>query len=507
MRRHIGLPLPELVRAVVADLWLDVELHANPTRKYPMMHINEFVSVVANYCEGNDNPSILTLLEYLETAADKERLDVPPPAIRGGVVQIITVHASKGLEWDYVAIGSFNEDDLPNKPHSKTGWLSAGELPYRLRGDSRSLPTLEISADQNQGEIEKAIEVFKEEGVGQMLYEEERRLAYVAVTRARLELSITGSYWEPGAAKPKEVSRYLMSGLNDGDFLIADADVPARLNEENPETKDQMVETWPKPVFTDHRKQQFDAARESFERGNVALIGEAGISAQSHQMARHIDLLLQERLARAENIDVVDFPVRIPASNFKAFIDEFEITAGSYLRPVPGKPHAASRTGNLFHTWVERSNSPLNIDDDLLPDLEDEDDFYSVEDLQANYNNSRFAKLTPLALEVEVQLTVAGNTFICKMDAVYQEGDKILIVDWKTNKSPSDPEDYERKSLQLSLYRWAYAMYFGLRLEDVNAVFFFVGESKELPAKELLNEEQILAKWQEVLDRVEKLAS
>ncbi len=507
MRKHIGLPLPELVRAVVADLWLDVELHANPTRKYPLMHINEFVSVVSSYCEGNDNPSILTLLEYLETAADKERLDVPPSAIREGVVQLITVHAAKGLEWDYVALGAFNDGDLPNTPRSKTGWLSAGEMPYPLRGDSASLPEFRIPEGADQGEIDKLIEAFKKEGVGQMLEEEERRLAYVAVTRAKLELSITGSYWEPTLANAKVPSKFLV--LENGNLescLVVDRDIPPQQNESNPVTAASITETWPKPVFTDERQTQFDAARKSVEQAEVNDSFEGQISVSSKIMARHIDLLLQEREVRAKNVYTVDFPVRIPASNFKAFIDEFEITAGSYLRPVPGKPHAASRTGNLFHTWVERSNSPLNIDDDLLPDLEDEEDFFSVEELQANYNNSRFAKLTPVALEVEVQLTVGANTFICKMDAVYKENDKILIVDWKTNKSPTGDDDYERKSLQLSLYRWAYAKYFGLPLEDVNAVFFFVGESKELAAKELLNEEQILQKWQEVLDRVEQPA-
>ena len=51
----------------------------------------------------------------------------------------------------------------------------------------------------------------------------------------------------------------------------------------------------------------------------------------------------------------------------------------------------------------------------------------------------------------------AGRIVVCKIDAVYFDGDRYQVVDWKTGKAPKDEADLERKQLQLALYRLAYA--------------------------------------------------
>lgn len=511
MRQRIGLPLPELVRAIAAELWLDVELHANPNRTFPMMHINEFVSVVATYCDGNDNPSIAMLLDYLDHAADRERLDTPPAAVRDGMVQIITIHAAKGLEWDFVAVGSFNQGDLPSVSNDKTGWLSVGELPYDLRGDKASLPSLEFD-QTDQTALADEVESFKKERVGAMLEEEERRLAYVAVTRAKRELSLSGSYWQPMATNSSRPSSFLfLIDGNDQANCLVDGFTPIEIiNESNPLGKDQLKETWPKQPFGAERRQSVESARDlvlkSIEDGSFAeATGDSAESGRVQQLAHSIDLLLQEDAVRKSSTLVVDFPVRIPASNFKAYLGELDKVAGGFLRPVPSQPYAASRQGNLFHAWVERTLSPIglaNTEDDEPVELEDEDSFYAVEELQEKFARSRFAKLEPKHLELEIQVSIASNTFICKMDAVYKDGDKILIVDWKTNEPPKDETDTYRRSLQLALYRFAYAQYAQIPIEEVNAVFFFVGAELEMGPDHLLSRDEILTEWQKVLDQL-----
>ncbi|MEN9714187.1 MAG: hypothetical protein RLZZ164_851 [Actinomycetota bacterium] len=511
MRQRIGLPLPELVRAIASELWLDVELHANPNRTFPMMHINEFVSVVANYCDGNDNPSIGMLLDYLDHAADRERLDTPPAAVRDGMVQIITIHAAKGLEWDYVAVGSFNQGDLPATGGGKTGWLSVGEFPYALRGDKASLPTLKFDDHDDQTALKDEVENFKSGGVGVMLEEEERRLAYVAVTRAKRELALSGSYWQPMATKPAGPSSFLfLLGANDQANCLIDGFEPTlMINDENPMGKDQLKETWPKPAFSVGRLEQVEQARDlvlaSIEDGSFAEAAASAETARVRELSHSIDLLLQEAAVRASSTKVVDFPVRIPASNFKAYLGELDKVAGGFLRPVPSQPYAASRQGNLFHAWVERTLSPIglaNTEDDEPIELDDEENFYSVEELQEKFARSRFATLQPKHLELEIQISIGSNTFICKMDAVYQDGDKILIVDWKTNEPPKDETDTYRRSLQLALYRFAYAKYAQIPIEEVNAVFFFVGAELEMGPDHLLDEKEILVEWQKVLDQL-----
>lgn len=494
MRERLGLPLTELVRAVASELWIDIELMANPSRKHPLIHINEFVSVVAGFLAGNNTPTVSMLLDYLEYAAQRESLEAPRAKAQNKVIQILTVHGAKGLEWDYVAIPNLVENDFPSKPRSFNGWLESGKLPYALRGDSKTLPVFDVSAHDSQFEVNKAQEFFKDEEVREMLGSEERRLIYVAITRPKHQLLMTGSYWKPGVKTASEPSRFLRECLDTA--VNINGEISAKVSEVQvilPE-----VGEWPKKPFEDSRREKVELAKQSFEQAdaNDSVMRDSATS-------KLIERLLLEREVKNEQAKSVDFGVRVSASNFKAYLDELDELAGSALRPVPQQPYAASRMGNLFHAWVEKRFAPSGLlFDDEFDELEDADDFISIETLQQNYENSRFAALTPLSVEQEIQLTIGSNTFVCKMDAIYADGDGVQIVDWKTNKPPTDEKDLYRRSLQLALYRLAYSEYTGMPIEKVKASFFFVGVSEELTPSSLLGREEILAEWQKVLDQL-----
>jgi DNA helicase-2/ATP-dependent DNA helicase PcrA len=274
-------------------------------------------------------------------------------------------------------------------------------------------------------------------------------------------------------------------------------ELPERESDEQPLQKADLVENWPKQPFGEERAPLVHAAAETVLDAIKAKADEKLVDDTN---AKLIKRLLREQEVLKNQVDKVDFPVRVPASNFKAYLGELDIVAGGYLRPVPSQPYAQSRRGNLFHAWVEKKFAPTgNLLDDEEFELEDEEDFYTIEELQANFEKSRFAKLTPLSVEQEIQLTIDQNTFICKMDAIYATEDGVQIVDWKTNQPPEDKEEEYRRSLQLALYRLAYAEYTGMPIEKVQASFFFVGESVELTPKAILGKEEILAEWAKVL--------
>jgi len=228
---------------------------------------------------------------------------------------------------------------------------------------------------------------------------------------------------------------------------------------------------------------------------------------ESDQIHSDVDLLLAEKEEALLQLDKAILPVRIPASSFKDYISDFAELTARLKRPMPQPPYKQTRTGTLFHSWVESQFGAGVFMGQLLEQKESADasafqDVNSVEDgienLKQNFLSSRFAKLTPIEIEREIQLTVAGNTFICKLDAVFETENGVEIVDWKTGKAPKDAADQELKTLQLALYRLAYSRFTGIPQENIDVCFYFVSENKEVRPQHVPDEKELLDLWSKI---------
>lgn len=497
-RRRTGMPLVEFVRVVEQELWLDIEVAANPRRKNPMAHLNAFAAVVSGYAGSNNRPHLGAFLEWLEFADERERFEVPSVNPEKGVVQVLTIHAAKGLEWDNVCVANLVEGDFPGDSKGGAGWLGMGRLPYPLRGDRDSLPIWEYSGVSSQPEAKQSHESFKQAAKAHQL-REELRLVYVAVTRPKSELLLTGSYWKPGNKKPREASRFLQTALELD--RLSDFEIPDLASDENPLSEIQKFETWPLDPLGERHRTQVEAAREKTLSAIEKVTElEAGIELGDH-LQREIDLLLEERTELVSAAQEVLLPVRVPASRFKDFIADLPELLERYRRPMPQKPYKQTRNGTLFHSWVEARFSVEHVAEDLDSLDNDNLSFESeaIADLKANFENSRWANQTPLEIEREVQLTIGENTFICKLDAVFKTDQGVEIVDWKTGKKPKDAKDAELRSLQLSLYRLAYSRFSGIPLDEIAASFYFVADDAEIKPAKLLTEEELVELWRRTL--------
>ncbi|UWZ55578.1 ATP-dependent helicase [Dactylosporangium aurantiacum] len=110
-----------------------------------------------------------------------------PSADRGEAVRILTAHAAKGLEWDVVAVAGVQEGVWPD---------------LRLRG---SVLGSELLVEVLAGRTMETI------GRLSALLDEERRLFYVAVTRAREQVLVTAVASGDGEEQP---SRFLTELTN-----------------------------------------------------------------------------------------------------------------------------------------------------------------------------------------------------------------------------------------------------------------------------------------------------
>ncbi len=532
LRTRTALDLPDLVVAVEHDLMLDIEVAANPARALGEAPREAFHEALDGYLALADHATLAGFLGWLREAEWRDNLSPRSEDPEPGTVQVLTIHGAKGLEWDHVVVPRLVDGELPSTPREGTvGWLRLGVLPYELRGDAAELPVFDWRGAESRKELLQRREAFGV-AVGEHLEREERRLAYVAVTRARHRLLLTGSFWA-SQSKPRGPSPFLRELAERG---IVSALPEGPQHDENPIVDDSGDEPWwPLDPFGARRERVVAAAA----RVRAADAAERGDDRRGWQ--REIDLLLAERAERLAASGRVSVPLRVPASSFKDFITTPAEVAERLRRPMPQRPYRATRLGTVFHRWVEQRYAVGALPDavdglDTELDLAasglagaaagavagggavDGIDPHALLSLQATFERSVWATRTPIDVERELHLPFEGRILICKIDAVYstdpdfdpvRDGSggpgaarrprSVEIVDWKTGKAPRDDADRAAKELQLALYRLAYARWAGLPLEAVTAAFYFVVDDRELRPSSLPDEDELRAKWRAAL--------
>jgi DNA helicase-2/ATP-dependent DNA helicase PcrA len=492
LRARTGLDLLDFVSFVQQELLLDIEVGANESLAMGGANFEALFDAVGSYIAVDDVATLGGFLAWLREAEQRDDLSPRPEDPEPGSVQILTIHGSKGLEWDLVAVPRLVAEELPARPLDGTsGWLSFGGLPYEFRGDRNELPVLGWRAATTRKELLDAVDTFKKE-VKDRQQLEERRLAYVAVTRARHSLLLSASFWatQKSCRKPSVFLQDLVAA-----GLLPELPLASTL-EENPLGEQVSRFFWPRDPLGGRR----EAVERAAELVRAARPGAEGT------WQRHLDVLLAEREERLRGETAVQLPIRVPASRFKDYVTDPAGIAKTLRRPMPERPYRATRLGTLFHDWVEdrfgvRGGSeeldavPGELDDRGMQ-LEDEAQLVR---LQQVFERSEWASRRPVEVERELHIEFEGHVVVCKIDAVYETDGRFQIVDWKTGKAPRDADDLAGKRLQLALYRLAFARWKQIDPELVDAVFYFVADDQVVRPDTLETEEQLRRRWRAAL--------
>jgi DNA helicase-2/ATP-dependent DNA helicase PcrA len=524
LRASGALPLPDLVLEVERALLLDVEVAARPGvgTAAARAHLDAFADVAAGFAGHGERPSLGAFLGWLAAAEARENaLESGVVDSRDDAVQLLTVHAAKGLEWDVVAIAGLAEGCFPNRRNggvaaTSSGWLTDyGALPFPLRGDAACLPEWRVEGAASQQALSRDLDAFKAD-CGAHEVAEERRLAYVAITRARQHVLLTGAQWGDGS-RPRVPSRFLTelaelagdpsSGVELGPWVG-----PAADGEANPREALTRSSTWPLDVLGQRRPVVEEgaalvlAALAGPDAGGTA---PAGASAEAEGTAeaadgpadwsREVDLLLAERDAGRSARLEVELPAHLSASQAVALAADPRALAARMRRPLPQPPSPQARRGSAFHAWLERRfGAAALVDVDDLPGAADPAVIEDVEaaelaELQARFLASEWAARRPEAVEVAVETPVGDLVLRGRIDAVFRREDGGWdVVDWKTG-SPPAPRDASSRAVQLAVYRLAWARLHGVALDRVSAAFFYAAIGATVRPVDLLDEPGLLA--------------
>lgn len=218
-----------LVLARLAHRLLDLDIEQQlPGSSCQAGTYVEFLNLVRDF--GRTPGATLSgFLNWLSAGEDEEAsfadLDFE---VDNAAVQIITMHAAKGLEWDWVAVPNLNKSTFPSVRGEI--WVTQRDvLPYPLRSDRDHLPELELKTQTlltATGRVSKKkglLETFKEDAEHYAL-REESRLAYVAFTRAKSRLLLGHCWFERQTKKGRPPSQFFLVEQDPQQHIFSDAD-------------------------------------------------------------------------------------------------------------------------------------------------------------------------------------------------------------------------------------------------------------------------------------------
>ena len=541
-----NLELVDFISWAERALGLDVEAAARvDVNEVGARALAALRAQATSFKSQNPEAGAQVFLGWLNAAQDQERgLELPEVEPAPGAVQVLTVHASKGLEWDIVVVPGLVEANFPSyrsRPKEDytvlaNSWITqVSEFPHTLRRDYDSLPPcpfIGLSPQAGKDAILAAGEEYRSE-LGKWEVAEERRLAYVAYTRARSQLLLTTSHYAALSKTPKMTSRFLKE-LERSQMVqfLADDERDDDLN--NRALDQSSVSVWPhqldalasleEPGVAEPSVAEPDGAGLSAAAPGQAVPGQAvlgkqaglslrlraaalvsaaggcqgagseealqipeGLAPQLDDWWRQARLLLQERQIRQENGQEIVLPSHLAATAMAKVGKEDFIM--SLRRPLPPPPSKAARLGTAFH---EEMSQRLNSEGTLLSLAEAGSDRLSPADRkQVNDWLDNVADLeilqgySPYATEIDQEIRLAGFNVRCRIDAVFKAVEKgraqWLIVDWKTGGQRVRVD-------QLSLYVHAWAASQGVDISQVRAAYVYVqdGHVDELRPRQII---------------------
>ncbi len=451
--------IAELVREILDETGAWFELDAMPPTHGLTARLNvyRFIDLAESWSPLEGRPSLPAFLDHLALMAEDpvEELDTARLS-SADAVSLLTIHRAKGLEWDAVFLPSSYHQNFPARVQVfEDPFERAHILPLDLRIDAEHLPELTSDMPSTQRK-----NLLRERHLQQ-----EWRIAYVGITRARSRLAISGSYWhgQPVTTKPAKPSLLLEH--------LAQIFGPLQCGEpgERPDTLRPPLGAAPDPLFVDGWQAALAETLDDPHRPRR--LAEQLDMAESYE--REVEDYRQLLLSLPETLG--DHAPERLVTSVTGLVTYATCPKQFFWKEIdrlPRRPSQASRRGVEVHRRIELHHLgmvPLTDFDTVEYDDISGDD--AGTGAWSSFLSSRFAVTTPRSVETAFSLQRPAGTVRGRVDAIFGQ-DHWEIVDYKSGRPSQNPA----RLRQLQAYAMA-AMdgLLGPPPDDLTVTFAYLG--------------------------------
>ena len=495
LRRSLGGSLTDIIIEVDRFLRFDTELLVRDGWQSGRRHIDAFIDEAASF--QRNGGTLSSFLRWLEIAeAQESGLKPSTVTVNNDAIQILTIHTSKGAEWDAIAIPGLNETNFPNSGKSGDSWIkSSGSLHLELRKDTLDIEDFTLPSTGKNSDANKALEAFNDRWKAKKR-EEELRLAYVAFTRAKSHVFGTSAIFGDGkeSKNPSELFVWIREFVlaRNPERLLSDAEHDGS---ENPNQVTKKTAVW--PLLPKRQESIMNSAKLVAESQEVSYENILAASEEDKALLRDAAALIEER-RRYSAVTEVFLPSRLSVSTLIRLKSDPQELALNIRRPMPAHTARVARQGTEFHTWIERHfESSVLFDDGIFGSEEENEremavtESVALKKLQEAWLASEWGSRQPISVEEGFETVIEGILFRGRIDAVYKVGeDKFEVVDWKTGKV-KEGDDLTDAAIQLAMYRLAYSKLHNIPLENISAAFHYIPANQTIRPADIWDEAEI----------------
>ncbi|MDD5566035.1 MAG: 3'-5' exonuclease, partial [Candidatus Omnitrophica bacterium] len=361
-----------------------------------IQNVARFFSIVKDFELVAKEPRVINFVNYLNLLIEAGDDPSCVEADEGSdAVNVLTIHKAKGLEFRVVFLVS----------------LVQGRFPWPRRRHVLELPDELIK------------EVLPE---GDFHIQEERRLFYVGMTRAKQELFLTSAS-DYGGTRVRRISQFVGEAL--GEEMV-----------KRPEKKTSAIE----------QIERFAPPPENTVVPAGSPLEDKLISLSYYQLDDYLTCPLKYKY-----VNILRIPI----------LEHHTVIYGRAMHEAVCKffQHKAAGIDMTLAELLETFSASFDPQGFLDEQHQEERRRIGKDALARFFNDERTHKSRPLFIEKDFSFIFEHNKIVGRFDRVDDEGGKAVIMDFKTSdiKTKKEADKRAKESLQLSLYAFAYQQIFG----------------------------------------------